>query len=223
MASMLCLGGEGVKRRAAALLKRGGVRLCTPADWAALLVSAVASPFVVLPVFAVAITARYSPDVAHFLRWSGIAVFFSTVVPLSYVLAGVRRGRLSDVHVMYREQRGGPFAVALVSSAVGTAVLKAVGAPAPLVAVGAAMVCNGVVFAAITTRWKVSLHLSVFAGCVACAAVLVDARFWALALFVPAILWARVRRTRHSPAQGAVAIAVAVAVTLAVLAGLNRS
>jgi len=189
----------------------------TATDTAALVLSGVASPFLVLPAFAVAITARYSPDWRVFLLWSGVSVLFSSGFPLLYVLAGIRVGRITDVHVMRREQRCGPFVVALLSTAAGTAVLSALGAPLALVAPGISMVANGILFGLVSLRWKISLHPSVFAGAVICSAFLLQGWLAWLLLLLPGIVWARVRRTRHSVAQGVVAVLLAGVVTLGVL------
>lgn len=189
----------------------------TLADWVALGVSALASPFLVLPCFACFLTAAYSPDWQHWLLWSSIAALFSAGIPLAYIWAGWRSGWITDLHVRQREQRLSPFLVALLSSALGTAILYRVGAPLPLVVIGIGILCNGIVFALITLRWKISLHPSVYAACVLCASVLVNLRFaWGL-LALPVIIWARVHRTRHSLAQGIVAVGIASGVTLAVL------
>ncbi|MBI3944319.1 MAG: hypothetical protein HY321_00190 [Armatimonadetes bacterium] len=205
------------RERSPLLPRRAGGR-ASPADWLALGISALASPFLILPLFAFVITAAYSTDWRHWLCWSTVAAFFSTGIPLLYVLNEWCSGRITDLHVMQREQRGSPFLVALLSSTVGTAVLFYGGAPLALVVVGIGIVCNGIVFALITLRWKISLHPSVYAACVICAAVLAAPGFaWGL-LALPAIVWARVRRTRHSLAQGLAAIGVAAAVTLGVLA-----
>lgn len=196
----------------------GACRAGTFAAALALAISAITSPFVVLPGFASLLTWRYSPGWHQFLLWSAIAVFFSTGIPFIYIALGTRTGRITDIHVMRREQRSGPFILSLVSSSAGSAILYCVGAPLPLVVLGVAIVANGIVFALITMRWKISMHLSVFTASVMAAAVLIDGRsLWLLAL-LPAVVWARARRTRHSVSQGIAAVLVSAAVTLGVLA-----
>ncbi len=187
------------------------------AHLAAATISVAASPFLVLPLFAGLITARYSPDIGRFLLWTALSGFFSTGITLLYIVVRVRSGQISDIHVMHREQRGGPFGVALASSAAGALVLHLVGAPLPVVVLGVATVANGVVFALITLRWKISMHPSVFAAAVLSAAYLLDGAWaWLLAL-LPVIVWARIRRTRHSAAQGIVAVGLALAITFLIL------
>lgn len=186
-------------------------------DSLAFVISALASPFLVMPLFAVLITAHYAPDPGRFALWAGVAAFFSTGVPLAYIGISVRAGTITDIHVMRREQRSGPFVVALFSSGTGAAVLHLIGAPMQLVVLGLCIVVNGIAFALITLRWKISMHPSVYAASVLAAVFLLDARCAWLLAFLPAIIWARVRRTRHSAAQGVVATLLAGAITLAVL------
>src|SRR5688500_6009709 len=81
--------------------------------------SAVLSPYLVIPVGTVAIVASVSYTRREWLIWTMLSVLFSTVIPALYVLIQVWRGRITDIHVMEREQRGGPFLVAILSSAVG--------------------------------------------------------------------------------------------------------
>ncbi|HOM81902.1 MAG TPA: hypothetical protein PLU39_13515 [Armatimonadota bacterium] len=184
----------------------------------ALAISAAASPYVVLPGFAFVLTWHYSPDWHHFLAWAGIAVFFSTGIPFLYILLGTRSGRITDIHVMRREQRRGPFLVSLISSAAGTVLLHLISAPRPLVALGVAIIANGIVFAAITHRWKISMHLSVYTAAVLAASVLLTRQSLWLLAFLPAVIWARTKRTRHSVSQGVAAVIVSAMVTLGVLA-----
>jgi hypothetical protein len=187
------------------------------AAWAALAISAATSPYVILPGFAFALTWRYSPDWYHFFAWSGITVFFSTGIPFLYIMLGTRAGWITDIHVMRREQRRGPFILSLTSSAAGTALLHLTNAPLPLIALGVAIIANGIVFAAITHRWKISMHLAVYTAGVLAASVLLTARSLWLLAFLPAVIWARAKRTRHSVSQGVAAVIVAAMVTLGVL------
>ena len=168
------------------------------ADQLAFVISAVASPFLVLPLFAAIVTAHHASTPLDFLWWGAIAVFCSTGLPFLYIFIGTRTGRITDLHVMRRDQRGGPFLVALLSSSLGALLLYWIGAPRQMVALGVAIVANGLAFGLITLRWKISMHPSVLTASALASALLVDHRFAAVLLLLPAVVWARVRRTRQA-------------------------
>jgi len=188
------------------------------ADRLAFGLSAVASPFVVLPVAVLAAVFHVVPgrwgEVAF---WSALCIFFSTILPLGYIWLKVCRGEITDIHVMIREQRREPFFVALTGALLGLLVFYLLQAPRELLILGLCLVLNGFAFAAITLRWKISLHPSVLA-----ASILVGLIFFGpwvawFFLLVPPVLWARIHRRRHSLWQGLVAIVLALAITRAVL------
>lgn len=187
-------------------------------DILAFILSALASPFLVLPIFAIAVAARCSANRAQFLLWALLGAFFSTGIPFLYILIGVKTGRITDMHVREREQRNGPFIVALFSSAAGAALLYLAGAPLPLIVLGIGIIANGVVFLLITLRWKISMHPSVYTATVVAGTFLLDHRVAWLLCMLPAIVWARSHRSRHNIAQGLAAIGIAALITLAVLA-----
>src|SRR5687768_16042242 len=107
--------------------------------------SAVLSPYLVIPVGTVGIVSSQELSRQGLFRWTFLSIFFSTIVPALYVLWQVVRGRISDVHVMEREQRGGPFLVAIFSAALGAWVMKISGAPLPVWSLGVVLAVNGMV------------------------------------------------------------------------------
>lgn len=188
-------------------------------DRFAFAVSAAASPFLTIPAFMIVLTLGFAPlGSPQFFRWLGIALGCSVALPGAYILAQVLRGRISDVHVGERAQRSRPYLVALAGGVIGTIWLWRIGAPVPLVALGACMFANGLIFAVVSRWWKISVHSSVLsAGAVASYEVYGwHPWLWLPLAAVPVVIWARSRRGRHSPAQGIVAVVVSIVVTLAV-------
>jgi len=190
---------------------------------AAFALSALLSPYLVIPGGTLGIVASQpTPPGANtrrtLLLWSSLSVFFSTVVPALFVLIQVLRGKITDVHVMEREQRGGPFVVAIISSAVGAGVLKFIEAPPAVWSIGLVLAVNGIVMLWITSFWKISMHVSVLAATVFAAIVTIPGvTQWQLLLMVPALIWARVTRGRHSIWQGIGGAGVACIITAGVL------
>ena len=194
---------------------------------AAFALSALLSPYLVIPFGTLGIVASQPtpPGVnarRTLLLWSSLSVFFSTVVPALFVLIQVLRGKITDVHVMEREQRGGPFIVAIISSAVGAGVLLYIKAPTPVWSIGVVLAVNGIVMLWITTFWKISMHVSVLAATVFAAIVTIPGvTHWQLLIMIPALIWARVTRGRHSLWQGIGGASVACILTAAVLYSIN--
>ena len=176
-------------------------------DSAAFGLSAILSPYLVIPIGTVGIVAtqasgpgRRSTD---FLLWTFLSILFSTVIPAIYVLIQIARGKITDVHVMEREQRGGPFLVAVISVALGALILHGIGAPAVVWGIGLILLVNGLVLSYITNFWKISMHVAVLTSVVIASIVLIpNVGFWRLIWLIPALMWARKTRGRHSLWQG---------------------
>lgn len=191
----------------------------TPADWLAFLVSAVASPFLVLPGYITALIVRQPFTLGQALLWALVAIGGIVGVPLVYILIGLRRGIFTDLHLREREQRRGPFMAALVGAGFAAVVLRYIDAPLAVQLGAAAVLLNGALFAAISQHWKISLHPSTLAACVVIGGMTSGPRwYWGLAP-VPLVMWARVHRGRHNWAQGFAAVTLAVSLTALMVLG----
>lgn len=187
-------------------------------DAAAFTLSALLSPYLVIPFGTLFVIASRFASRRDALWWTAASIFFSTFVPAAYVVIQWRRGKITDVHVMEREQRGGPFFVAIVSAALGTITLRAVGAPLPVWSIGLVLTINGIVMVLITGFFKISIHVAVLSATVLAAILLVpDLEWWKLGWMVPALIWARVTRGRHTLLQGISACVVACGLTFALM------
>ena len=200
-----------------------GVRLRRrrgPADWLAFLLSAVLSPYLVIPVGTVGIIYVRAPR--EFWVWSAISLLFSTFLPLVYILIGMWRGTISDVHVMEREQRGGPFIVAIGGGFLAAFLLFLLGAPPSVWGLSVILAVNGLAILGITTFTKISVHVSVLSATVIGATVLhPSVPPFALLWLIPLLMWARARRGRHSWWQGIAGFCVASLITTVTIAALG--
>ena len=191
-------------------------------DSTAFALSAILSPYLVIPFGTVGIVATRASGRNDFVLWTFLSVFFSTIVPALYVVFQIMRGKITDVHVMEREQRGGPFLVAVISVALGAFVLRAIGAPAVVWGIGLVLLVNGLVLSWITNFWKISMHVSVLTSVVIASIILIpDVSFWSLVWMIPALMWARAMRGRHSPWQGVAGCLVSGALTFGVFAAVR--
>jgi hypothetical protein len=176
---------------------------------AAFAISAATSPFVVTAVGAALIVVILHPTADQLLLWGAIGVVFAALLPFALIYAMWRAGRVTDMHVALREQRGLPFAVTLASAAVGVALLYEVHAPRQLVALGVVYLVFGIALALISRRWKISVHSGVLTASILAVAVLgYPEVLWALVI-VPPVVWARIQRDKHSLAQGLLPILLA--------------
>jgi hypothetical protein len=185
-------------------------------------ISAVSSPFVVTATTGAIIVWKLQPTWQQLGLWGGIVVVFSAAIPGLVVYTLWRTGRITDVHVAVREQRTIPFLSAIISGAVGVAMLHLVYAPRELVALGAGFLGNGAAMALISLRWKISVHVAVFTASVIALGLVVDRPLLALLVLLPAVLWARLYRGKHTLTQALVPIVLTAALTPAVYLGAMR-
>jgi membrane-associated phospholipid phosphatase len=141
-----------------------------------------------------------SPGLAG-LGWGLLTATFCGLIPYGIVIVGVRGRRWTDRHVRVRQQRPVPFLAAIASFLAGLALLVALGAPQPVVALVVAMLTCLAATMFVTLWWKLSLHAAAASGTVAIL-VLTFGPLLLLALPVVALVsWSRIRLGDHSPAQ----------------------
>lgn len=181
------------------------------------IISYVVNPLVLPPLlFALALAHVRAPwgDVA---QGTGVGVVFFTLLPLAYVLVLRMRGTIHSLEVRTRGHRFGPLAVGLMAGLLALAVvrLSSITGRSLLMALILCHVLNTALIAAITLRWKISIHCIALAGV---ASSLLFVRLHvdggllagpgigralvvsALAL-VPVLAWARVRSNAHTVPQ----------------------
>lgn len=184
--------------------------------------SALLSPYLIIPIGTVGIVASQPASKRQFILWTSLSVFFSTVMPALYVVIQMLRGKITDVHVMEREQRGGPFVVGILSSFLGAGVLWLIHAPPGVWSIMLVLAVNGVILLGITSVWKISMHVAVLSATVLAAIIMIpDVGWWRLVWLIPALIWARVTRHRHTVTQGISACVVACLVTGTIMAGIH--
>jgi membrane-associated phospholipid phosphatase len=149
-----------------------------------------------------------APTTPEAIVWGSIAIVFASLIPIAYVLRGVRRRRFTDHHVRERQQRPVPLLVGIVSVVVGVAVLNLFGAPRMLIALIEAMLVGLVVSLAVTLFWKISIHVAVVSGSVVVLALVFGPVALIAIPIVAAVAWARVQVGDHTSLQVVVGAAV---------------
>jgi len=154
--------------------------------------------------------------------WAAAYLALAILVPFLYLVYLVRCGEVTDLDVQRREQRPRPLLVAIATTGVAWLVLQFGGAPLPLRVLAGGAWSALVLLAAITLRWKISIHCAAAAG----LAVLLWGTFNISPALpgagVAAIAWSRWRLQRHTWAQTAAGIALGSAVYWVALAAYLR-
>jgi len=140
-------------------------------------------------------------SLAQSLVWGGVSALFATLVPLLYLLRGVRRRQFTDRHVRLREQRPLAFLVGIASLLIGLALMVVMGAPRELLALVAAMGVGLIVSLLVTLLWKISVHVAVVAGAVVILVLVFGPLLLILGPLVALVGWARVEVGDHTPTQ----------------------
>jgi len=146
------------------------------------------------------------------LRWAVVSVLFASLIPLAYIIRGVRRQRLSDHHVGVRKQRPVVLLFGIGSVLVGIAALVYLGASRELVVLVGAMAVGLLSSMLVTLFWKISVHCAVIAGALVVLVVVFGPLLLAFGLVVALVAWARVEIGDHTPAQVVAGVALGAAV-----------
>jgi hypothetical protein len=149
--------------------------------------------------------------------WSGIYALLVIAVPVAYLCWLVSRGEVSDLDVQRREQRSRPLLATLTGISLAWGLLWWKAAPALLLSVASAHWLQMLVVFIITLRWKISMHTAAAAAFVALMGYLVGSAAAPMVLSLPVIAWARIRLSRHTPAQTLAGAVLGSAVMLLML------
>ena len=191
------------------------------ADRVARVVTEASSPAVLALGLLLLVSLRSAASTSAGLVAGGLAVLFGCVVPMAFLVRGVRQGRWTDHHVREREQRRVPLLFALASVCVGLVLLLVLDVPRDLVALVAAMVAGLVVALAISQVWKISIHAAVAGGSAVILWLVLDVP---VLLFLPVVAligWSRVRLGDHDALQVTVGALVGAVVAYSAFTALR--
>lgn len=134
--------------------------------------------------------------------WFGLlAAFFVCVLPLAYVLAMVKLGRITDHHVSDRRQRTPLLLLALASVVAGLAVLQGIGGPVSVAVMIIALIGGIGVLAVVSAFWKMSGHASAISAAAVITVLMFGPAWLPVLLLVPAVGWSRIALRAHTLAQ----------------------
>lgn len=166
----------------------------------AFFLSVVFSPFFCAPYFCYVFAQATARSHDEIIILTIITTWFSIGVPAVFIAWQVSQGKITDLHVSRREQRQGPFVAGMLAMALQTLCLWGMGGPERLVHLSAILWLQSGLFSMISSRWKVSMHTSVLAACLAACIELAGWSSNCLYILIP-LSWARHHRGRHSWGQ----------------------
>lgn len=165
-------------------------------------VALAADPALVVTATVLLVSLRSASSILSGLGWALLAVGFCVALPYAALLVMLKRRVVTDRHLLVREQRRWPLAVAAVSVVAGFLLLLVLKAPEPVVALVAAMVAGLAVMSMFTHWYEASFHTGVVAGSAGVLALVFGPLTLAGMLPLMTLVgWARVRSGRHSVGQ----------------------
>jgi hypothetical protein len=194
--------------------EKGLSSLSSHGDRFAYWLSQITSPFVVGLALLGYISLATAPSVTAAVKWLTVIIVGLTV-PFGFIWWGIKRGRVTDVHVSRRSERLVPLVVSLVALGGMLIGLILLDASRPVVATLVAILISFALATLITqlARFKISLHVDSAAGAIVVCCLLISPRFLVLSPLVVLIAWARYKLEAHSLFQAVCGAALAVAVT----------
>jgi hypothetical protein len=169
-------------------------------DFLALFLSAVLSPFLCVPYFCAVFARATARSDGEFYLLAGLCILFSIGVPAAYISWQVYKGNITDIHVRMREQRKGPFRAGMAGLGILVILLWMIGGPLRLTQLSGLLFAQSFLFEMISRSWKISMHTSVLAACLAGCIELAGWSNASLLTIVP-LCWARHHRGRHTWGQ----------------------
>ncbi len=149
------------------------------------------------------------------LLWAALTVVIVTGIPFAYLLVGRKRSWVSDLELSRREERPRFILVSLSSDVLALLVLRGMGGPHLLTLIVLTYFCLAIVMFAISSFWKISMHMAGVGGfSTALVFVFGAPALWAF-LSLPLVAWARLHRRKHDlPQLSAGALAGALVTAL---------
>lgn len=190
------------------------------ADRTAAAVSELLAPIVLAYAVCLAVAIGTTPPLARGLLVGMVVATLVAGLPYLVVLWGSRRGSLSGRHVPDRRERPMILALAAASAIAAFPAAWLLEADRAVVALLVAVTTGLVVAAAISSVWKLSIHVAGAAGAVCVLALVFGPQLWVLGVVVAALGWSRVRLGAHDVRQVIGGAGVGGLVTVAIMQAL---
>ncbi len=180
-------------------------------------ISWVISPVVVAPAAYLAIVMVGHSNELHNMAYLSVLFCASTLAPMFLIYGLKKTGRVSDYNITFREQRFLPLLVLTAINLLGYEFMLQLLAPRFLSGILLFNAVNTIFILLVTLQWKISIHLFAFSSSVALLFLQFGFVALWLLLFVPLLMWSRIRLKAHNFMQTLVGSIVGFTVMFAEL------
>ena len=155
-------------------------------------------PLIAVPLF---ILVGFAGDGAQGTLWAALCIFLTSGLSLLYLLYLIRSGKVADPGSIQQGERTGPLRVVAGLHVAAWLLITLLDGPVELRAVLLSYALATAAFALLTPVSKISLHAAGVAGAGVCLTWLFGP--WAAPTFLvlPAVWWARLALSRHTPLE----------------------
>jgi membrane-associated phospholipid phosphatase len=164
-------------------------------------ISSLSSPYLTAPLFILLAGYYYVQDPFQIALYGSITVGFTVLIPLLYTLHLRRIGSVDSLHIIDQRSRLGPLAITGASSAVGLALLYAVGAPEEILRLAVLLFLLAATVLVATFFLKVSGHMAAWGAGTTIVVALYGPVLVPLFLIALPIAWSRLTLERHTPLE----------------------
>ena len=155
-------------------------------------------PLIAVPLF---LLVGFVGDGAPGLLWAVLCIFLTSGLSLLYLLYLIRSGKVADPGTIQQGERTGPLRVVAGLHAGAWALVTLLDGPAELQAVLLSYALATAAFALLTPVSKISLHAAGVSGAGVCLTWIFGPPGALALLVLPAVWWARLTLTRHTPVE----------------------
>ena len=133
--------------------------------------------------------------------WAGFTILTSICFPILYIYWLLRRGKISDFDIYYRDQRLKPYFFVMACGGLSLLVMQISLAPHLIVVLTGASLTQTLLMSIINLRWKISAHAAAMAAFAVLGFYLVGVLGVLFFLGIPLMIWSRVLLHRHTLGQ----------------------
>jgi membrane-associated phospholipid phosphatase len=133
--------------------------------------------------------------------WAGFTILTSIFFPVMYIYWLLRRGKISDFDIYYRDQRLKPYFFVMACGGLSLLVMQISLAPHLIIVLTGASLTQTLLMSIINLRWKISAHAAAMAGFAVLCFYLVGVLGVLFLLGIPLMIWSRVLLHRHTLGQ----------------------
>lgn len=168
-------------------------------------ISMALNPFLLLPfVFMIALFLTDFPTIQSQLKWAGVIFVANMIIPFGWIHYLDYRGVILDdtlAHHKLHRQRLKALIPIIIIVAIEILLMLIFGSYNPLFAVLISGLCVSVISGLISYFWKISAHMIGLSTTITLLTILLG--LWVLisVVFIPIIIWARLKLHRHTLLQ----------------------